>query len=97
METLGSQIESLDRKFDEAVDVGAEDMVKPPIFEVCTDGKGGVIGVGHDVVNSVGQGVDGAVGQVGTEMVDGLTSLAILLVVNDEGGTGCLEELLEGG
>lgn len=53
--------------------------------------------VGHDVVNTVGQGDDWTGGKASALMMNALPSDAILLVVNSESGACGLQELVEWG
>lgn len=56
-----------------------------------------VIEVGHDVMHSPGKRLDRTGVETSAVVVDALTPDAILLVVNNEGGTGGLEQLGQGG
>ena len=70
-------------KFDCLVDMGAEHVVTDTLTVVCGDGHAVVIArVGHDVMDAMSKGLDGAVGTSCALMVNTLAPLAILLVVN---------------
>ena len=55
MVSVGHEANVADCSFDCLVDVRAEDVVTGAVMVVCRDGGGVfVVGVGHDVVHSVG-------------------------------------------
>lgn len=70
-----------DGVFESSVDVGWKDLLgEPGEFKVGAQSCVVVVGVGHDVGHTTGQGLDWAGGQASAVMVNALASFAILLV-----------------